>query len=135
MSRSRVLFVVIGLVALACSSTRACTRGPGAGSCLRILFIGNSYTYANDLPDMFVQLARAGRHRVETGVAAQAGWTLSAHAGSAETLNRLKSSKWDIVVLQEQSQVPAFERARTETMYPAGRLLVRQIEEGGATPL
>ena len=130
-----VLFVAIGLAAPACASTRACVRGPGAGSCLHILFIGNSYTYVNDLPDMFTQLAKAGGHRVETGVAAQPGWPLSAHAGSAETLKRLKSSKWDIVVLQEQSQVPAFERARTETMYPAGRLLVRQIEEGGATPI
>jgi hypothetical protein len=127
--------VVIGLVSLACSSTRPCTPGPGPGSCLRILFIGNSYTYVNDLPDMFTRLAKAGGHRVETGTAAQGGWTLSAHAGSAETLNKLKSSKWDIVVLQEQSQVPAFEQARTTTMYPAGRLLVRQIEAGGATPI
>ena len=130
-----VLFVIIGLAAPACSATRPCIRGPGAGSCLHILFIGNSYTAVNDLPAMFAQLAKAGGHRVETGVAAPGGWTLSAHASSAETLNRLKSSKWDIVVLQEQSQVPAVEPARTQAMYPAGRLLVRRIEEGGATPI
>jgi hypothetical protein len=47
----------------------------------------------------------------------------------------LKSSKWDFVVLQEQSQVPAVEPARTEAMYPAGRLLVRQVEDLGATPI
>jgi hypothetical protein len=131
----RVLFIVIGLAAAACSSTEACIRGPGGGSCLHILFIGNSYIYLNDLPHTFAQLARAGGRRVETGVAAQGGWTLSAHAGSAETLNKLKSSKWDIVVLQEQSEVPASEQARTQGMYPAGRSLVRQIEEGGATPI
>lgn len=135
MTASLARLVVIGLVSLACSSTRPCTPGPGPGTCLRILFIGNSYTYVNDLPDMFARLARAGGHRVETETAAQGGWTLSAHAGSAETLNKLKSSKWDIVVLQEQSDVPAVERARTATMYPAGRMLVRQIEEGGATPI
>jgi hypothetical protein len=84
---------------------------------------------------MFARLARAGGHRVETGMAAPGGWTLSAHARAAETLNKLKSSKWDVVVLQEQSQVPAVEPARTETMYPAGRLLVRQIEDAGATPI
>jgi Domain of unknown function (DUF4886) len=132
---ARVVFIVIGLAAAACSSTRACTRGPGAGSCLHILFIGNSYTSVNDLPHMFAQLAKSGGHGVETGVAAPGGWTLSAHARSAETLNKLKSSKWDFVVLQEQSQVPASEQARTLAMYPAGRSLVRQIEEGGAMPI
>lgn len=129
------LFVVIGFLTLACASTTPCTGGSGARSCLRILFVGNSYTSVNDLPEMFARLAKAGGHSVETGMVAPGGWTLSAHARSAETLNRLKSSKWDIVVLQEQSQVPATEPARTETMYPAGRVLVRQIKDVGATPI
>jgi len=132
---ARVVFVVIGLAPAACSSTRACTPGPGTGSCLHILFIGNSYTYVNDLPSMFTQLAKAGGHRVETGVAAPGGWTLFAHARSAETLNQLKSSKWDIVVLQEQSQVPASQQARSQGMYPAVRSLVSQIEADGARPI
>ncbi len=128
------LFVVLVFLTLACTSTTPCSASR-ARSCLRILFVGNSYTYMNDLPGMFAQLARAGGHRVETGMAAPGGWTLSAHARSAETLNKLKSSKWDFVVLQEQSQVPAVDPARTEAMYPAGRLLVRQIEDVGATPI
>ena len=132
---ARVVFIVIGLAAAACSSTRACTPGPATGSCLHILFIGNSYTSVNDLPHMFTQLAKSGGHRVETAVVAPGGWTLFAHARSAETLNQLKSSKWDIVVLQEQSQVPASEQARTQGMYPAVRSLVSRIEAGGARPI
>ena len=132
---ARVVFIVIGLAAAACSSTRACTPGPATGSCLHILFIGNSYTSVNDLPHMFTQLAKSGGHRVETAVVAPGGWTLFAHARSAETLNRLKSSKWDIVVLQEQSQVPASEQARTQGMYPAVRSLVSRIEACGARPI
>src|SRR5690349_388345 len=119
------LFGVAVFLTLACSPTVP----------LRILFVGNSYTSVNDLPAMFAQLAGAGGHPVETGMAAPGGWTLSAHARSAETLHKLKSSKWDIVVLQEQSQVPAIEPARTETMYPAGRSLVRLIVNVGATPI
>ena len=129
------LFVVLGFLTLACSATGPCIRASGPGSCLRILFVGNSYTYMNDLPGVFTKLAGVGGHRVETGMAAPGGWTLSAHARSAETLNQLKSSKWDIVVLQEQSQVPAVEPARTQTMYPASRLLVRQIQDAGARPV
>jgi hypothetical protein len=129
------LFVVIAFLTLACSPTPACTAGSRAQSCLRILFIGNSYTSVNDLPGMFARLAGAGGHAVETGMAAPGGWTLSAHAGSAETLRKLRSAKWDIVALQEQSQVPAVESARTQAMYPGGRLLVRQIEAIGAKPI
>ena len=79
------LFVVIAFLTLACSSTAACIGGSGSRSCVRILFVGNSYTYMNDLPDMFARLARAGGHTVETGMAAPGGWTLFAHARSAET--------------------------------------------------
>jgi hypothetical protein len=129
------LLVVIAFLTLACSSIAGCIGGSGGNSCLRILFVGNSFTYVNDLPDMFARLARAGGHTVETGMAAPGGWTLFAHARSAETLGKLKSSKWDFVVLQEQSQVPAVEPARSEAMYPAVRLLVRQIEDVGATPI
>jgi len=32
---------------------------------LRILFIGNSYTYVNDLPHLFAELANAGQHKVK----------------------------------------------------------------------
>jgi hypothetical protein len=135
MKRPVALVIVVAFLTLSCSSTTACIRGSGPPSCLRILFVGNSYTYVNDLPGMFAQLAKAGGRRVETGMVAPGGWTLSAHAGSAETLSKLKSSKWDVVVLQEQSQVPAVEPARTQAMYPAGRLLVRQIKDVGATPI
>jgi len=84
---------------------------------------------------MFAELARAGGHKVVTGMAAVGGWTLSDHVQSSETLDKLKSSKWDFVVLQEQSEIPAIEQSRTESMYPAARLLIRQVEGVGATPL
>ncbi len=130
-----LLLVAIGLLALVYWSAAGCSAAPGAGACLRILFIGNSYTYVNDLPHVFAGLARSGGHKVETGMAAEGGWSLSDHARSSSSLDRLNSSKWDFVVLQEQSQIPASEPARTGTMYPAVRALVRQIEADGARPI
>jgi hypothetical protein len=129
------LFVAVCLLAWGYLSGLSCTNATGAGACSRILFIGNSYTTANDLPNMLAELAKAGGHKVETGMVAEGGWTLSDHANSAETLDKLKSSKWDFVVLQEQSQIPAIEQSRTDSMYPAARWLVRQIEQVGATPI
>jgi hypothetical protein len=47
----------------------------------------------------------------------------------------LSSSKWDFVVLQEQSQLPAVEQLRRQQMYPAAQLLVRRIRDAGARPI
>ena len=102
---------------------------------IHILFIGNSYTFVNDLPGMFTKLAKSGGHRVETGMSAQGGWFLSDHVNSAETLDQIKSSKWNFVVLQEQSELPASEQLRVSRMYPAARTLVKKIKEVGADPI
>jgi hypothetical protein len=68
-------------------------------------------------------------------MSAQGGWRLSDHVGSTETVNLLDSTKWDFVVLQEQSQIPSVEPARSREMYPAARELVHKIKDIGATPI
>ena len=109
------------------------TRSPSP--CPRVLFIGNSYTFVNDLPGTFAALAKAGGHPVQTGMAAPGGWTLAQHLNSADTLAALQSSKWDFVVLQEQSEIPAVESDRSREMYPAAAALVQKIRQTGAQPI
>ena len=104
-------------------------------ACLRILFIGNSYTFVNDLPNTFENLAKSGGHRVETDIRAEGGWSLPDHANSSRTLRRIRSQKWDFVVLQEQSQIPASQQLRSTEMYPAARALVAKIREADARPI
>ena len=121
-----ILFLALGSCAPPCSDDPACSR---------VLFIGNSYTFYNDLPKTFAKLAQAGDKRVETGMVASGGWALSDHVNSAETLDQIKSSQWNFVVLQEQSLVPASEERRATEMYPMVRTLVAKIKETGATPV
>ncbi len=130
-----VLLVVAGLLGWVYLTSAGCNALSGTEPCSRILFIGNSYTYVNDLPGMFAQLARSGGYKVEVQMAAPGGWALAQHANAAETLDKLKSEKWDFVVLQEQSQIPAIGPSRTQSMYPAARELVQQIEALGARPI
>jgi hypothetical protein len=120
---------------LGCAPTQTCDPASKTDPCLRILFIGNSYTYVNDLPGTFTALARSGRHTVETGLSAPGGWMLSDHANSQQTLALLTSSKWDLVILQEQSQIPSLEQSRASGMYPAARSLVNDIRQVGAKPM
>jgi hypothetical protein len=129
----RIYFLFLFLLSFTgCSPADACAN---SGTTLHILFIGNSYTYVNDLPGTFRQLACSGGHRVETGMAADGGWTLAQHASAAGTLDKLNGQKWDYVVLQEQSEIPAIETSRIQSMYPAARTLVAKIRQNGAMPL
>ena len=122
-----------GLGLLTLQLNAACPRQ--ARSCTRVLFVGNSYTTVNDLPSVFNNLARSGGHPVETGTAAGDGWTLADHAGSTATTAMLASAKWDIIVLQEQSQIPSVAQFRETEMYPAARQLVGRIRNLGARPI
>lgn len=108
---------------------------PAAAEPLQVLFIGNSYTYVNHLPQLFSDLSAAGGHAVVTATAAQGGWTLAQHAESAETLNLLKSHPWDRVILQEQSVIPAIADRRTQRSIPAATTLATAIRAAGGQPL
>ena len=107
---------------------------PGT-TCTRVLFIGNSYTSVNDLPDTFADLAWAGGHRVQTGALDEGGWTLAEHLSASETAPQIDSERWADVVLQEQSQIPSLAADRTDMMYPAATKLVAMVRAQGAEPL
>jgi hypothetical protein len=72
---------------------------------------------------------------METGTAAEGGLTLADHVKSTATRAKLGSLKWDIVVLQEQSQIPSVAQLRTDQMYPAARELVHSVRLGGSRPM
>jgi hypothetical protein len=120
-----------GLARLAGSSCTPLSRTP----CVRVLFLGNSHTYVNDLPTVFRELARSDGRNVETGVVANGGETLAEHAAAPESIAAIRGTSWAFVVLQEQSEIPAFEALRQSQMYPAGRSLAGMIRAAGATPI
>jgi hypothetical protein len=103
--------------------------------CTRVLFLGNSYTAVNDLPQTFADLSWSDHRRVEVGVQAPGGWTLGDQASAASTASLLAGSQWDFVVLQEQSEIPSVESMRQQLMYPPARDLVAMIRRAGAVPL
>ena len=87
----------------------AAARGP-----IRMLFIGNSYTFANDLPGMLAKLSVAGRQpRIVAAVEAPGGCTFERHVAEGRAAQKIAGGRWDYVVLQEQSQMPVFDPPRT----------------------
>ena len=115
----------------ACSSV-SCSEDP---KCVRVLFIGNSYTYMNNLPIVLSKLADSAGKRLEIEMRAPGGWTLAEHLTSQETIDKIQGSKWNYIVLQEQSIMPANESVRNSQMYPAARKLIKMITDVKAKPL
>lgn len=71
---------------------------------LRVLFLGNSYTYYNNLPGLVEGMARAaGGRRVEARAVTRGGATLEQLYAETDALAVLRGARWDVVVLQEQS--------------------------------
>jgi len=98
---------------------------------INILFIGNSHTFYNDLPEMFEGLARSAGYIVDAAMMAEGGWSLLQHAQSNITIEQIKQHPWDYVVLQEKSSLPLNRIDRRESMYPAVRTLDQEVESIG----
>jgi hypothetical protein len=100
-SRRHFIAVVISLL--------ICHAGGIAGEApilpARILFIGNSYTGVNNLPVICKEIiASAGITVPEIKSATPGGRTLEKHLGEPGSLKLIDEGKWDVVILQGQSQ-------------------------------
>ncbi|MFM7595181.1 MAG: hypothetical protein ACKO4Y_03275 [Flavobacteriales bacterium] len=82
---------------------------------LNVLFIGNSYTYANDLPGTFSQIATAMGDQVNVDSKANGGYTFQMHAQDPITYQKINSQAWDYVIIQGQSQEPSFPFGQVNT--------------------
>lgn len=81
----------------------------------KVLFLGNSYTYVNDLPQTAVALAASAGDQLTIDVNAPGGYTLQGHSTNQTSLDKIKLGGWDYVVLQEQSQLPSFPDFQVES--------------------
>jgi hypothetical protein len=67
----------------------------------RVLFIGNSLTYANQLPLIVEALAKAGGDRLETSSVTFGGFNLEDQWNQGSALRELGKGGWTVVVLQQ----------------------------------
>jgi hypothetical protein len=103
-----VLFLMIACMGMAVKQVEAASLKVSNPEPIRVLFIGNSYTYFNDLPWLTQQLAVSARETrpLETEMIVVGGATLKSHWERGEAKKRIRAKRWDYVVLQEQSNLP-----------------------------
>jgi PKD repeat protein len=96
----------------------------------RILFIGNSYTYVNDLPNTLVNIALSMGDTIVVDNSTPGGYTFNSHSTDVNTQNKIKLGNWDYIVLQEQSQIPSFDPSQVATdCYPYAKKLCDTIKK------
>lgn len=90
----------------------------------KVLFIGNSYTYFNNLPQLVADIALSKQDTVLYDSSAPGGYTFQMHCTNTTTWQKIRSQKWDVVVLQAQSQEPSFSPAQVMSQtYPFAKRL------------
>ncbi|MCK5846440.1 MAG: PKD domain-containing protein, partial [Bacteroidales bacterium] len=89
----------------------------------RVLFIGNSLTGSNNLPNQFNLLAQSTGKLIYVEDATAGGATLQNHLNNSSTISKIQQGNWDYVVLQEQSQLPSWENDRSTMFYPYAKSL------------
>ena len=104
---------------------------------MKILFVGNSFTYFNDMPKLFQSLAYTIDPSIKVEQLAFGGYYLHQYADFESDkgklfLEKLHEEEWDVVVLQDQSFNPAKDY---EDFFAASKKLCAQIRMIGAKPV
>ena len=104
-----------------------------------ILFIGNSYTFFNDMPTAYFEpIVKSLGYQVTVTAITKGAYTLEKFADPHDTygilINNTLSSetKYDYVIIQEQSARPA---VNPGAFYDGVRLMAEKIRNAGAQPI
>jgi hypothetical protein len=96
----------------------------GQSQIKRVLFLGNSYTAVNNLPQLITEVAASAGDTVNYYFNLPGGYTLQGHSVNTTSLSQIMIGNFDFVVLQEQSQLPSFPISQVETnVFPYAHLL------------
>jgi len=94
----RLHYLLAAAALLSCAGSTEPTPPPGA---VRILFVGNSLTYTNDLPSMVKKIALADGETFFVKSIAHPNWNLHDHWNDGAAVQEIAADKWDVVVMQQ----------------------------------
>jgi hypothetical protein len=108
------------LFMFAATMLQAADRAP-----LKVLFIGNSHTMVNDVPELFARLAKQSGIQVEKQMIAEGGKTLEYHAGTEIVKENILHGGYDWIVLQHWAH--PFNETYAKSMGNGARQLFEMI--------
>jgi len=98
-----------------------------------VLFVGNSLTYANDLPQIVEALSAGGTQAIEARMVAFPDFSLDDHVSRGDAMAAIRRGGWTTVVLQQgPSTLP---ENRAQLRVSAKRFAAEVSKVGGRTAL
>ena len=114
---------LVSLIALVLCVTMLMAQGERK----RVLFVGNSYTEVNNLPNLVQRVAESAGDALEYESNTPGGCTFAQHCTN-RSMSLIQQGGWDVVVLQEQSQLPSFPQSQVEVeVFPYAQQLVQAV--------
>ena len=98
---------------------------------IKVLFIGNSHTYYNDMPSLVKRRLDEEGYDCHVTMLAHPAWFLAQHVEDPEAKFNIRFGGYDYVVLQEHAHPFGPE----EKFFEAVRTLTDWSKEAGATPV
>lgn len=137
---ARVVSILLGLAAATVAAQgpakieiraggRVLTNETAAPGAVRVLFIGNSLTYWNEMPWLVEKISAEGSPKLTTSFVGGSGMSLRQQWQMGKAVRAIRERPWDYVVLQGQSSEPETNR---EEFARYGRLLDAEIKKRGA---
>lgn len=99
---------------------------------MKVLMLGNSFTYFHDMPKMVAALLGEEVDSVTRGGAYLYQMLDPTDELHAQAMDAIHRQKWDYIVLQEQSNTPVL---KPELFHPSVKKLCEIIRENGAKPV
>lgn len=98
---------------------------------VRILFVGNSLTFTNDLPGVVATVAQVAGHSTSTLSITGAGWALEDHWNFGELAEWIRKLRPDVVIMQ---QGPSSLPESRVNLIAWSDTVARVVREVGGTP-
>lgn len=109
----RIYKTLFSLLGFLCVFSGNRTYAQSAGK--QVLFIGDSYISANNLPQLTSLLAASAGDNLSYDSYTSGGYKLIQHVADPASRAKVMAGGWDYVVLQDQSQTPALENGNFPT--------------------
>ncbi len=95
-----------------------------------VLFIGNSFTFMNNMPFIFKDIAESKGKRMIVDTVVEGGKDFNYHSSRPETYETIKSRKWDYIVIQGHSNELAQPDSKVDKLtFPFAKKIVDSIRE------
>ena len=120
--------IILFFLPLICAGCAGSAVEPGSE---RILFVGNSLTFVNDLPRMVEALSSGSDTPVVGGMVAEPNFSLEEHF-RGRALREIRRGGWTVVVMQQGPS--SLEASREHLVTWSGRMAA-EIRAAGAEPV